>query len=549
MKFIDFEFIPLMLLPSFILLYLVLTNKSVIERVFASEVLHRLKLDQGLSKQFRITLLFLALFSMILAMARPVIQRGVVEVTNKKADLVIALDISRSMKAKDYYPDRLRFAKEKIKNFIKASQYLQIGIIAFAKDAFIVSPITGDKDSLLYLLDRLDTDLLSLQGTNIMAALKSAKLLFGEQKRKNLLILTDGGDKQDFSDEIAYAKKEHFRIFILGVATQKGAPIPQNGHFLKDKKGNIVITRLNTKIATLAKKSQGLFLQARLDNQDIKEILRLLQGDLHTVKNEKIVDQLELYPYFLIFALIFLFLAFFSIPQKRVAIILLCISFHHLHAGVLDFQKIKKAKEAYSAKHYKEAVKYFQEVAKSKRSPQSFYDLGNAYYKAKMYKKAIQAYNRVQTSDKELEFRKLHNLGNCYFRLKNYKKAIQMYEKALKIKKDPDTQFNLELAKKMLQQKKSSSKKRQKSEKKSKKKEQKRGNESRNSEAKKKKQQEEGKKREPSKQSGKARKKPAPITDREEKKWLKRVEQNPSRTLLYKAPIKIKKEASNENPW
>ena len=548
MKFLDFEFIPLMLLPSLVLLYLVLTNKSVIERIFDPQVLKRLKIERGLSKQFRIVLLFSALFMMILALARPVHQKGIVEVQSYKGDLVIALDISRSMKAKDYYPDRLAFAKKKIEELIDEAKKYRIGIIAFAKDAFIVSPITDDRDSLKFLLDRLDTKLLSLKGTNIMAALMSARLLYGDKKPKNILLVTDGGEKSDFSEEIAYAKEHGFKVSILGVATPKGAPIEEGGEFVKDAKGNLVITRLNPNIKALAQATGGIFVQASYSKEDIQAILNAFGGIKKEDITQKIVDQVELYPIFLALALLFLFMSFYSIPSKA-PLVLLPLLILPLHAGLSDFKMIEEAKQAYERGAYDIAAEKFRLVAQEKKSPQSYYDAANAYYKAKKYKEAIKYYNMVQTSDKELEFRKLHNLGNSYFKLGQYEKAIRMYQKALTLKNDPDTKHNLELAKKMLEKKRKKEQKQQKNQKKKEKKDKQKSQNRQQKQQQKqqKKEQKQGKKEQG--QRGQSRPKNEPISDREEKKWLKRIERNNARTLLYKAPVKIKKEAGNENPW
>jgi Ca-activated chloride channel family protein len=236
MRFVDMEFLVLMLPLSLVLLYLVLTNKSMVERIFDPQVLRRIKLEQGMDRRLRLLSLFIALFFMIVALARPVYEKGVVEVESRRADLVIALNVSRSMQARDLYPNRLEFAKKKIEDLIEASQNLAIGLVAFAKDAFIVSPITSDKETLRYMLRHLDTKALAMPGTNIAAALQSAKLLFGPKRPKNVLLVTDGGDEQDFSELAEYAKSEGFRIFVLGVGSQKGAPIPEGRGYVKDEK-------------------------------------------------------------------------------------------------------------------------------------------------------------------------------------------------------------------------------------------------------------------------------------------------------------------------
>ena len=549
MKFLAIEFFPLMLIPSFILLYLILTNKSQIERLFDSKVLQKLKIDQGLSKQLRITLLFLAFFFMIVAMARPVYQKGVVEVQSYQGEVVIALDISRSMKATDYYPNRLIFAKKKIEEILQKASHLSIGLIAFAKDAYIVSPITDDKEALKFLLKRLDTSMLSMRGTNILAALKSAQLLLKRAKSKNVLLITDGGDEQDFKEEIAFAKEHGMRVFILAVATQKGSPILERGEYLKDKKGDIVITKINPYIKKLADATGGAFWQARLDQKDIEQFLSKIAPQKKSLKVKKVVDRIEFYPYFVGLALLFLFLSFFDLPSKKIAFVFVGLLAMKIHAGLLDFKTIEEAKDAYKRQNYKEAAQDFEEVIKLKHSAQSYYDAANAYYKLKKYKKAIEYYNKVTTNDKELEFRKLHNLGNSYFQLHQFKKAIEMYEKALHIKEDKDTRFNLELAKKMLKKQKQSQQNQQQKNKK-KKQNQKQQKQQQNQQKKSQQKQEKSKQKSKPKPSEQGEKRESKsMSDREEKKWLKLIQKNSAPTLLFKAPIKVEKKESNENPW
>jgi len=552
MKILNFEYIYFMLIPSLVLLYLIITNKSEIERIFEKDILNRLKINMGLEKNLKIFLLFFALFLMIFAISRPVIQKGVVEVTTKKGSLVIALDISKSMLAKDIYPNRLIFSKQKILNLLNEIKEAEIGVVAFAKEAFIVSPLTSDFDTLKFLLKNLDISYITLQGTNFLAALEVSNSLFEKKEDKNLLIITDGGDQKDFSKEIEFAKKNKIKIFVLGVGSQKGAPIEIDGGFLKDKNQNIVITKLNENIQYLAKESKGEFVRAKISNEDIEKIVSLLNFK-KSQKKEKIVDQIELAPYFMGVALFLLSIVFFSIPSKSdfkkiFLISVLVFSTNSLKAFILDFKDIKKAKEYYEKKDYKKAINYFEKVAKSKKSAQSFYDLANAYYKAKKYKEAIKYYNLVQTPNKELERYKLHNLGNSYFMLKDYKKAIEFYEKALKIKYDPDTKYNLELAKKMLkksQNKKSGNKKKKDQ------KEDKKGKQGKSGQQDSKK--EKSKKGKKSKKSSKKTKsskkiKNIPISDKEEKKWIKKIEKKAPKTVIYKIPLKHKG-IKVEKPW
>ncbi len=125
------------------------------------------------------------------------------------------------------------------------------------------------------------------------------------------------------------------------------------------------------------------------------------------------------------------------------------------NASITDFIYLKKAKEAYESGNYEKAAKYYEKT--DNRSDEVKFNMADAYYKSKNYKKALKLYESIK--DKKLEFKKLHNLGNTYAHLNRIDEAIKAYEKALKIKEDKDTRFNLELLKKLKQKKKKENKK------------------------------------------------------------------------------------------
>jgi Ca-activated chloride channel family protein len=122
-----------------------------------------------------------------------------------------------------------------------------------------------------------------------------------------------------------------------------------------------------------------------------------------------------------------------------------------LVAGLMDFATISEAQEAYKQRDYNKSVHLLESLKKD--SPSYYYDLGNSYYKAKNYSKAIEAYKRAKGEGVD-EHSRLHNLGNSYFKSKKLKEAVVAYETALKIKDDAQTKYNLELTKKLLEQKK-----------------------------------------------------------------------------------------------
>ena len=124
--------------------------------------------------------------------------------------------------------------------------------------------------------------------------------------------------------------------------------------------------------------------------------------------------------------------------MKKIFLLIICAIF--LHAGLFDFVDASNAKKSYEQKDYKSAIKSY-ELLQGKDG--ASYDLANSYYKVKDYKKALNEYKKVNNPD--LRFKTLHNLGNTYAHLGKIKDAIKSYEDALKIKKDKDTKYNLDL--------------------------------------------------------------------------------------------------------
>jgi len=268
--------------------------------------------------------------------------------------------------------------------------------------------------------------------------------------------------------------------------------------------------------------------------------------------------------------------------MKQIMLLIFCSIF--LHAGLFDFRDISKAENSYKKGDYKSAISAYKKV---QNKDGGAYDLANSYYKAKEYKKALSEYEKV--SNPKLQFQKLHNMGNTYANLGKIDEAIKSYEEALKIKKDKDTQYNLDLLKKMKkkQQKKKKNKKKdkkknkKKSKKNDKKKQKKGDNQKRdknqkkqqNNKQKKKGQKDKGDKKKENKNQDKRqkqkqskqkqdkkkgdkkkqqqvakKKKVQPISDMEERKYKKMLNQRGINTLML--PLSTKQEKRNEeNPW
>jgi len=567
MTFLNPDYLLFMLLPSFVFFYLIVTNSNKLDNFFDPAILKKIRYEGGgLGRVGRNIMLFTALLLMILALARPVVQKGSVKVETKTIDVLVAIDVSNSMRANDLYPDRFEFAKRKFFRFLDKFPEANVGVVAFSSNIFMVSPMTNDFETVKYLVNNLSFDSISSGGTDLMLPVEISKKFLKDSKYKILVIFTDGGDDKDFSKETKEAKKTALSVYIYATATEKGAAVNVNGKVLKDKNQNIVISRLNENIRELAIKSGGAFIKGTYKDKDIDLVIKDIRGKFkaNRLKSRKIKDYRELFYYPLALALLFMLFAFSSLPSrgKKTAVLFIAALFFNTDANsnIVDFFNIKKAKEAYEKGDYRRAGYYFEKVAESKESSQSYYDLGNSYYKQKEYKKAIEAYEMIKSDDKELNFKRYYNEGNAYFKSRDIENAIKMYEKAKEYGTDDDLEYNLKLAKKLKKQKrqqeeKESKKKSKKQKKDKKKKDQKKGNKQQNRKNKgKNKESKENKKsasaksqKEKQKQKNKKQKR-TPISDMEEKKWERLLEKKKPKTL----PLELKTDKEkkrDEKPW
>jgi Ca-activated chloride channel family protein len=472
MSFLHPEFLYYMLPPLFILFGFLLTQKEAYAHYFTQEVMDRLRVSTNtLTLKARNALFLLMGVFIIIALAEPVIKEGTVEVKAKSADIMIAIDISDSMLASDIYPNRLEAAKQKVLTLLDEKLNERIGIVAFAKNSYLVSPLSFDASAVAFLLRQLDTSSITEKGTDFLSLLDVVSKIQKDQDKKYLLLLSDGGDKSDFSDEIEMAKKHNITLFILGIATKKGAPIKlQDGTFIKYK-GDIIISKLNEKIADLALKTGGVYIEGTTSSKDIKTMFKEIidKSDQKELKSEEIQRYTPLFYYPLGMSLILLLIAISSIGAREkssVASVFILFSLflfntQHAQAAILDFMELRKAKEAYKVQKYEKAAKIYKEYAQNTQNSESYFNAGNAFYKQGKYKEAIEAYEKAVFDDENKKAENLSNLGNAYAKEANQEslqKAVEAYEKSLKIKEDKETRENLQEVKKFLEKQKKDNK-------------------------------------------------------------------------------------------
>jgi len=479
MTFLHPEFIYYMLPVLVVLFVLLIMQQESLEHYFSDSVMDRLRVNSNsLTLKARNGLFFLVGVLLILALANPVLENGKVKVKSTSADIIIALDISDSMLAGDVYPNRLESAKKKALELINRATKERVGVIAFAKNSYLVSPISFDSKTVSFLLSKLDTSSITQQGTNILTMLETVAKTNANRDKKYLLILSDGGDETDFSAEIAYAKENGITVFVLGMGTEAGAPIKKrDGSFIKynDK---IIISKLNESISEFAIKTGGVYIQNTTSSKDIEAMLdEIVKNSEHKeLKSQEIKRYVALFYYPIIVAMLILLIAFSSIgkrvkhsmPASVFILFALLLSSSPSVADMFDFKKLDDAKKLYDAKEYNSSAQIYEKYAQKNDNAEAYYNAGNAYYKEKQYTKALSAYSFARVEDKELKASKLSNMGNALTRLgtKNtLERAIKHYEASLKIKEDKLTRENLEAVKKALEENKDKSKKDEKADK------------------------------------------------------------------------------------
>jgi len=225
----------------------------------------------------RTALLFFSLFFGLLSLTQPRWGYKWEEVRSEGVDIIVALDVSKSMLAQDVKPNRLKRAQREISDLLNLLNGDRIGLVAFAGSAFLQCPLTLDYSAARIFLDTLDSDLIPVQGTALGGAIRTAVDAFSkkEKKSKALILITDGEDQEGSAQSaVDLAVEQGVKIFIIGVGAEEGSPIPEpDGGFKKDKNGEVVLTKLNeSSLIKLAQQTQGGYVRSISGDMDLETI-------------------------------------------------------------------------------------------------------------------------------------------------------------------------------------------------------------------------------------------------------------------------------------
>lgn len=409
-------------------------------------------------------------FCVIFALAGPAWQKLPQPVYQLERGAVLIMDMSYSMFSTDVKPNRLTRARFKAIDLLNHINEGDMGLLAYAGDAFVISPLTQDVKNIELLLPSLSPDIMPVPGANALAALTLADktLKNAGHVSGDIYWFTDDIDLDEMSDVLAWANDNSHKVNILGVGSSNGAPIKlSNGKLLKDNKGAIVIPKLpEDRLAAIARRGRGVYQTMRNDDSDIKALTAHLSNELYDNNNEVSDlskegqdkqamqgDQYQEQGPWLLIILLPLLLSYFRRGSSILAIgwlmpicLLVGLSSVSPNSYAASQSPIEtpdsaavnggntanqfwqdlwqtadqQAQQHYQAENYQQAAEQFKDSQWQ----------GSAHYKAGNYEKALQSFKQSDSAQS------LYNQGNSLAQLNKIDEAIDAYQQALA--KDPN---------------------------------------------------------------------------------------------------------------
>ena len=249
----------------------------------------------------RFILFCAAVALVILAAARPQFGSKLREEKAQGIEMMLTVDVSNSMLAEDFEPNRLERTKYAINKLFDGLEQDRVGVIVFAGDATVQLPITSDYRMAKAFAKRISPSMASVQGTSIGKALSLAEMSFssGSGDSRVIILITDGEDHEGNVMQAAErAAEQGIRIFTIGIGTPEGAPIQIGGEFIKDEKGDMVVSKLDEKmLQEIARITGGAYIRATKQSIGLDEIVRAIndmeQSELSTVRFEEYNEQFQ----------------------------------------------------------------------------------------------------------------------------------------------------------------------------------------------------------------------------------------------------------------
>ncbi len=385
----------------------------------------------------------------IIALAGPTWERIPQPVFRSDDALIIALDLSRSMDAQDVKPSRLQRARYKIADILKSRTEGQAALIVYAADAFTVTPLTDDDDTIISQLPALTTGLVPAQGSRVDRALELASRLLRQasQPEGRILLITDEIEAERGMEAADQLAATGYRLYILGMGTADGAPIPTTRGSLKDRQGNIVVARLNAdNLQRIALAGNGRYVTVTSNDSDIRQLNldKYSPADNEFEKDDDRASDIwkEMGPWLLLPVLPLAALAFRRGILVLAVVLLLPIA---PRADALELMDLWHNLWQTPDQQAQELFDNGEAAAAANRFEQPLWK-GSAHYSAGNYQKALESFQSVGGAEAR------YNEGNALVRLGRYEDAINAYEQAIRQSPDhADAIHNKTLAVKLLE--------------------------------------------------------------------------------------------------
>lgn len=318
----------LLLIPIFLTIYIIVTilKKRALNKFGDPQVVRALMPESStFRKGFKFTLVLLALLALIIAIARPQFGSKLKEVKKEGIEIIIALDVSNSMLAEDIKPNRLERAKQAIYQLVDRLSNDKIGLIVFAGDAYTQLPITTDYSSAKLFLANIGPDIVPKQGTAIGSAIKLAMSSFtpNTDASKAIIIITDGENHEGKAVEMAREASDiGVKVYTIGMGLPKGAPVPVfkgSKTYLKDRQGNVVISRLNQDmLSKIAATGGGQFFLANNTRIGLSKLYdKLNKLDKEIFETQEYDEYDDQFMYFIWITLVLLLFEAFILERKN----------------------------------------------------------------------------------------------------------------------------------------------------------------------------------------------------------------------------------------
>ena len=459
-------FIALAAIPLMIFLYFRLINwKRKTEKKIGDPALVKELIAQYSSKRFLTKfILFICAFTLCaFAVAGLVVPDGNQKINRRGTDLMIALDVSKSMLAQDIQPSRLERAKQVVSKIIDNSPDNKIGLVVFAGRAYLQMPLTVDHEAAKMYLSSASPDDVPTQGTVIADALKMCYAAFNPKEKtfKSVLLISDGEDHDDEAIKVTKElAKDGIMVNTIGIGSSQGAPImdPASGQYKKDDKGETVISKLNEQeLSEIAKNGNGIY--QLYTNTDA--VASNIQNQLSKIGNEATISDSsygsfkQYFQYFLGAAFILLLLEFFFSEKKKLKMKSAVAVFFFMGFSISSFaqtakESIIKGNKSYKENNYNVAENAYRDALKnSDTNVIANYNLGNVLYRKDNTDEAVKSYDNAiaHSQNNILKQEAFYNKGVAYQKAKKLPECITAYKNALILNpNDEDARQNLQRA-------------------------------------------------------------------------------------------------------